>query len=172
MEVTKIGETGAKIKGKTITLGINPFDGKGKNVVDVVLLLQREKAPELQVEDSPVVIQGPGEFEINGVKVTGIGKGEALAYVGKVDGIDIFITKTSSILQAKDILQECQIALIEADEVVDEAFAAKLNAHVVIVFGEHATETAKTFGTEAIASVKYTNTKDKLPQDLELILLQ
>src|SRR6478736_1532458 len=102
MEITKVEKDGVKIKSKLATFAVNPFNAKGKIPIDCVLLFSKSKEVLPSFETSPLIVEGPGEYEIKGVKLSGVGKKESLLYVGKLDGIDIVIMQASAALKGKD----------------------------------------------------------------------
>ncbi len=173
MEVTKLAEKGVKIKGKAAVFGVNPIGGRAKNVVDAVILIDRTiPLSSLNVDENPVVFNGPGEYEVKGVKLTGLGKNGEVAYLGKIDNVDTFIIKASAAAKAKDLLKECQLAIIDADAEVEESVIAGLNANVVVLFGEKVEELAKVLGKTPNKTAKFAITKDKLPSELEVVILE
>lgn len=173
MEVSKLAEKGVKIKGKAVVFGVNPVGGRAKNIVDAVLLVDRAiPISSLNIEENPVIFNGPGEYEVKGVKLTGLGKNGEVAYLGRIDSIDTYVIRASTAIKAKDLLKECQIAVIDADTEIEESALASLNANVIILFGEKAEEVAKALGKTPNKTAKYAITKDKLPSELEVVILE
>ncbi len=171
MEVSKISERGIKVKSKVALLGINPVEGRGP--FDGILLLERSLLQEkFSTEGNPVVIVGPGEYEIKGVKFNGFEKEQLFIYSGRIDNMRVSFLKSSSLTKIKDIIEGSEIVLIDADMVVDQKSVAALNANVVVLYGPHATESTKVLGKESVTAVpKYTITKEKLPSELDVIVL-
>ncbi len=172
MEIAFVQGNGLKIKGKQATLVVDVQDTKGKVVSDAVLLLGNPQTPILFREDLGVVFQGPGEYEVKGVKVTGFkAEGETM-YTISIDGLMVFVGKVSSSIKAKDKLHEHDVAVLLADEVLSQATMGLLNPHAILFYGEKSEENTKSFGKEAVAPVgKYVTTKDKLPQETEFAIL-
>lgn len=123
-------------------------------------------------ENSSIVFSGPGEYEVKSIKLTGLGKAEILGFAGKIDGMDICITKSSFVKKAKDQFGECNVLILEEDEIIDQALFAAFNANIAIVCGEKSQEHVKSLGKEAAPVSKFSITKEKLPAELEVILLQ
>ncbi len=173
MEVSKLAEKGVKIKGKSAVFGVNPIGGRAKNVVDAVLLIDRTiPLSSLNIEENPVIFNGPGEYEVKGVKLTGIGRSGEVAYLVKIDSIDTFVIRASTAIKAKDLLKECQVAVIDADAEIEESSLASLNANVVILFGEKSEEIARVLGKTPNKTAKYAISRDKLPSELEVVILE
>lgn len=126
----------------------------------------------ISFEGSSVVFSSPGEYEVKGIKLTGLGKTQILGFAGKIDGMDVCITKASFVKQLKDQFGEYNILILNEDELIDQAAFAASNAQVAVIFGEKAAEHIKVLGKEISPVSKFSITKDKLPGELEVILLQ
>jgi hypothetical protein len=166
MEISKLPD-GIKIKSKLATLGINPFNAKG--VIDSAILLDKIYNSN-DIDGQPVIINGPGEYEIKGIKINGVGN-ETFGYTARIDGIQVSIIRASGLSKTKDIPEESQIVIIEADAIPDQKSIAALNARVIILYGANAQETTKNLGKEVSPISKYIITKDKLPSEMEIIIL-
>lgn len=172
MEISKLPENGIRIKSKLAMLGINPVSGK--SLIDAAILLDRSLTKkEVISEGDPVIINGPGEYEVKGIKLNAVGKEEAVIYSGKIDNIRICIFKISSLSKTKDALEDCEVVLADADILPDQKIIAGLNPNVVIFYGQHAQESAKVFGKEVSSVSKYSITRDKLPPEgeMEIVVL-
>jgi len=170
MEIAKISDLGIKIKSKTALLGINPTEMKSP--FDAALFLQRSTgAADSSIEGETIIIKGPGEYEIKGVKITGVGKGEDLGYVARIEGISVFVVKASSLTKSKELMEDCQILVLAADTPIEESLVAASGAQAVVVLGEHAQAVAKVLGKEVVPVAKYVVTKDKLPTETEVTIL-
>lgn len=172
MEITLLTSDSIRIKTKTATFVVEPFGGKIKTQADAVFVFSRENALSVDgVEGSPVIFAGPGEYELKGIKFTGIGKVLSSGYQGKIEGMEVCVTKASLAAQAKELFSEYDVVIIHEDVLLDQAILASMNARVTILYGEKAAEHIKTVGKEVSPVSKYTITKDKLPQESEIILL-
>jgi len=106
MEITYVGHACFKIKGKTITIVIDPYDSKigyklPKLSADVVLVTHNhfDHNNVAGVSDYRLLVDGPGEYEIGGVfiygrsvyhdKKQGAERGKVTMYLITIDGIDI-----------------------------------------------------------------------------------
>lgn len=173
MEIAKISPTSVKIKSKLGTFAIDPLDTKGTLEADAVLFLNRTlKQQDINVASPTVIINGPGEYEIKGVKFTGLGRGDTIAYTGKFDNVDTLIVKASSFNSTKELTRDCNILLVEADVVIDQSMVALTNASIVVLYGEKSTESVAALGKEATIAVnKMIMTKDKLPTDMQVVVV-
>lgn len=171
MEIAYITPTNVRIKGKQITLVTNLPTGKSKTPADATILLGKERTTEFVKEDTGIIFQGPGEYEVNGTKLTGFKADDEVMYTVVVDGMNIFVGNITSAVQFKDKLHEHNIAVLFANDVLSQAAMGMLGASVLVFIGEKAEENAKAFGKQYAVVGKYTVTKDKLPSEPEFVFL-
>ncbi len=172
MEISKLSQKGIKVKSKLITLAVTPFNAKGKVAIDCVLLYTKNENNLPTFETQPLIVDGPGEYEIKGAKFSGVGKKENTVYLGKLDGIDTVIMQASTAQKGKEMIHECQLAILEADAELDESTITAFSASAIVLYGEFAESISKKIGKNVITSSKYQALKDKLPTDTEVILLE
>lgn len=170
MEISKLSENGIKIKAKTVSIGIDATSSKGQTDVAILLKGSLTKAGFLN-DGSQLIINGPGEYEIKGVKLTGYGKENEILYAGRIDNIRVCITKASSLSKVKDMLEDCDILILETDVIPDQKLLVSFNPNVIVLYGQNSQEIAKQLGKELIPISKYSITKDKLPSELEVSIL-
>lgn len=107
MEITYLGHSSFKLKSKFATLVTDPFNSEftglkfPKTVSDIVTISHGHKDHnDLNlIEGTPLVVEGPGEYEVKGVKIIGIPsfhdetrgsqRGNNTIYRFKIDGISI-----------------------------------------------------------------------------------
>lgn len=105
MDITYLGHSSFKIKGKTASLVVDPFDEKfigikfPKTDADILLISHHHHDHDKAENVISVkrIIDGPGEYEINGVSIIGIQtfhddkkgaeRGKNTVYVIEIDGI-------------------------------------------------------------------------------------
>lgn len=169
MELALLTKDSLRVKGKQGVLVIDP-SSTGKVEADAVLVSsQGGKAPI--VEGSRLVIYGPGEYEVAGIKVTTTGTDGNLVHTIKVDNVTVIAGTAQAISKAHDKLSESHIiAAHVTDGSLQEAVTA-LAPRVVVLYGEKADEEAKNLGKEVKAVAKYQTTVDKLPADMEVVVL-
>lgn len=169
MEVALVSPETLKLKGKTAQFVIDPTAGKAKLQGDAVLLL-KEQSTSVDVEGSRLTIAGPGEYEISGVKITGVRNGESTTYFLTLDTIAVLVGTTSS-LKGKESLRDVDMVVLLADSLVDQSALATVASKVAVFYGPQAGENVTALGKTAEPVGKYVVTKDKLPQEMEVILL-
>lgn len=81
MDITPLGHSSFRIKGKSTTLVTDPFDSTfvglkfPKHIAaDIVTVSHTHKDHNAvgQIEGNPFIVEGPGEYEIKGVGVVGL----------------------------------------------------------------------------------------------------
>lgn len=168
MEIASLSSTSIKIKGKQTTIIVDP---SGKTAGDMVLRLTAfaEKLPV--VEGSRLTVSGAGEYEIGGVKVSATGRKEALAYTIRMDGLDICVSTPEGLKSAGEKLKEHHIVVIHANSTVEGSAVTTLAPSAVVLYGEQTVAAAKELGKEVGKSSKYVTTLEKLPAEMEVVVL-
>ncbi len=165
MEIIPLSKSSLKIKGKRAGVVLDPDMGiKGKISSDAILVFPNVDPDTSRVEEWRVYIRGSGEYEVGGIKISGIKSGKYFAYKLFVDGMSIGFATTDSIEGLRDILNGEHILVLSVSEKVDLSLIATLEPRVVILYGEKADGEIKVS--------KYSITRDKLPEKMETILLQ
>ena len=176
MEITQVAPGTIRIKGKQATLFVDPSPLlKGKTQAEALLLTTTaQEYDSAKIENLRLVVEGPGEYEISGVKITGIALGGGVAYVVRVDNVEVFCVRASNLEKNIDVTLAKPVFVVHADKTLsDVAGIADNNPAVVISYGEHAADIAKALGKEGIAAgAKFQTTQDKLPAELEVIILE
>ncbi len=170
MEITALSTDSIRIKGKQGVFIINP-SGK-MTAANGVFVIGDAPIDKTKIEPGTVIIKGPGEYELAGVKIAGIRVGGETAYRLKVDKVDILVGKASSLEKDHSKVSDNNIVVLYADSISDPAFVTALEPNAVLFFGEKAEDTVKQFAKENYRKEpKYQTTIDKLPAELESILL-
>lgn len=167
MEIAIVNKTSLRIKGKTATFTVNPHEATGANAAlmldDAIYLLSTEET---------VVLQGPGEYEVGGVKITGTRADKGVYYSMNMEGLDIVVGKIDTLSSAQHKLKEHMVVISLCDEQADAAFLTSLALNAVLFYGEKAEETAHGFAKENVKQMnKYSVALNKLPTEVETVLL-
>lgn len=214
MEITYLGHSSFKLRGKTVTVVTDPYDASigikfpKHTSADIVTVSHDHNDHNAAgtVEGSPFVIGGPGEYEVKGVAIVGIGvfhdeaggskRGKNTIYRIELDGVsivhlgDLGHTLTSDQvdgLDGVDILLIPVGGVYTIDAKIAHEVVTTIEPSVVIpmhynregldqkTFGTLAPVATflKEIGKEGILPVpKLTVTKDKLPEELQVVVLQ
>lgn len=166
MEIALLPKSVLRIKGKSAIFVVNP---QSEIAANAILLLNPDA--EFSSEES-VVLNGAGEYEIGGVKITGIRNEKSVLYSMQIDGMEI-VTGTIALLSAmQHKLKEHNIVIVCCDEVADASFLTSLAVNAVLFYGEQAAVVAEGFEKEKLQKTnKYSASLGKLPIEMETILL-
>ena len=170
MEVTSLSTNSVKIKGKLGTFAVNP---SGKIVgYNAVLLLGNQTVDKTKLEPGTIIIKGPGEYEIAGIKISGFRVADETAFRLTVDKVVLIVGSASSLEKDHSKVSDNHLVILFADTISDPSFVTALEPNAVLFFGEKAEDTVKQFAKENYRKEqKYQTTIDKLPAELESILL-
>jgi hypothetical protein len=172
MEVQILPKNSVKIKGRLGSIGINPTSKNDQFNAVIYIGSQLSNRPTVN-EDGVAVINGPGEYEISGIKISGIRIKKDTIYSLNVDGVECMVGTIRSISESQQKTKEHNLVLIDTDEVMDAAFVTSAASNAVLFYGDQAEEVVNKLAKENVKRIaKYQTTADKLPPEMETILLQ
>ncbi len=168
MEIALLPKTALRIKGKNAAIIINPHDKAAYNAA----IFFDTPLEEISLEGDTVVINRPGEYEIGGMKIKGVKNESDTLYTVSVDGVEVLLGKINSLDKMQHKLKEHTIVVAYCDAVVSGSFLTSLATNVVVFYGEKSAEIVQAFAKENIKQMaKYAVTRDKLPGEVETVLL-
>ena len=172
MDIQIFGNETLRIKSKKTTLAVDPKSTVSKFDADATVVMDKNSDPS-RVNNSRVVLEGAGEFEISGLKISGIDSDNGIMYGLTFENTSILVAKASSLEKISvDKLGEFQIAVINVDSNLNQSVVTAMEPRVVILYGEKKKEGAKILGKENVSSLaKITVSEDKLPEELDIMLL-
>ncbi len=171
MEIAILPKKALKISGKKAAFVFNPEE----KITDYngAFYFQNSDMASSGFKDGVVLIKGPGDFEIAGVKFSGIRMGQENVYSLNIDGIEVLVGNASVIEKLQHKLKEYNIVILAVEDTINASFATSLATNAVLFYGEKAGEVVKAFAKETAKEMnKYQITADKLPVEMETILLQ
>ncbi|MCL4354041.1 hypothetical protein M1349_01050 [Patescibacteria group bacterium] len=175
MEIAIIDKHTIKVKTKRTTFIIDPTESLPKTSADAILLLQKNKGDLKGITDYRLVIDGPGEYELGGVKVSAFKSDGKLAYGLIGDGIESVIGESSVLNKLTDKFQEKSIAIINMDEDLGESVITTIEPKIIMFYGEKTNEGVKSAGKDP-ASVEKTKkiniAENKMPEEMQVAILQ
>ncbi|HSW47599.1 MAG TPA: hypothetical protein VLG67_00820 [Candidatus Saccharimonadales bacterium] len=169
MEISILSKSSIRIKGKSSVLSVDPTQ---KTECNAVILLANETSG-VKINDEDVVFNGPGEYEAGGVKITGYRVESDLAFSINIDSINLTLGKLSTLSKFQNKLKEANILVVNCNELIDASFLTSMASSVIIFYGEKAAEVGKAIGAENVKNLsKYATTIDKLPAEVETVILE
>ncbi len=171
MEIALLSEASIKIRSKLASFIVDPTVAIGKTEADAVMCLEDDKVDTSQISEFRVVISGPGEYEVKGVKISSVKSGEGIVYKLSVDRMEVALAKASTLSKIESATP-AHVVIINADEIPSDKTITAMQPSVVVLYGEKAVEAAKNLKEQAAAPVsKFAVTFEKLPQEMEVIVL-
>ncbi|MEK7543971.1 MAG: MBL fold metallo-hydrolase [Patescibacteria group bacterium] len=214
MDITYLGHSSFKIRGKQTVVVTDPFSSTigltfpKHTAADIVTVSHdhEDHNAAAAIEGDPYIVKGPGEYEIKGIGIVGLGvyhddekgakRGRSTIYRMEIDGM--------SIVHLGDLGHELSSAEVDSLDGVDillvpvggtytigAATAAKMITEIepTIVIPMHYNcpdLDQKAFGqlvgvdaflkemgkTEVSPQPKFVITKDKLPEEMQVVVLQ
>ena len=210
MEITHLGHSSFKIRGKQASVVTDPFSPQmtglkfPKVETDIVTISHShdDHNQALLVGGSPQIFSGPGEYEAKGVKILGVAtfhdssagseRGQNTVYQIKMDGLTLIHlgdlghkleTEEVEALNGVDILLVPVGGVYTLDGKGAAQVVAQLEPRVVIPMHykvpnlafelEPVDKFLKEMGKEQVVpQPKLTISKDKLPEELEIVVLE
>ncbi len=173
MEIQKIDKNSIKIKGKKGSFVVDPTkDIKTKTPADAIVVLSKGSEIEKErIEECRLVIQGSGEYEFSGIKVSVSQIGNYLTYKAIIDGVEIFLANIEVLNENKDLADGSQIVVFNTQSLADQSLIAKITPQIVVLYGEKAEEQAKSMGKEITPVSKFQIKNEKLPEEMQVVCL-
>lgn len=184
MEITKLTKNALRLKGKKSTLVFDVLDTK--KIEANAFLFLTEDVMQSSSEKNMLLISGPGEYEVSGVKISVIRSDTEVAYAILFDGMKVLVITSSSLIRMKDKIDEQNVVVLFANETLDQSALTNVAPTVVVCYGDKAEEVSKNLGkgmnkkegeaeTLPDADIKPTEkfvlTAEKLPTELHVVLL-
>lgn len=171
VDISIIGNNSIKLKGKGATFIVDPTSALPKTASDAIILLNGSSNMDVaRVTDSRITIDGPGGYEVGGVKVSGTKTAKGTLYKLLIDDVSIVLGSATD--KELEGFNECRVAIVNTNSDFNEAFVTALEPKIAVMYGDKKAESAKQLGVESTSPVpKITVTKDKLPEKMEVVVL-
>lgn len=169
MEIALLPKGSLRIKGKQAAIGV---DSQDKGPYNAILAVAKNPQ-DITVDEGSLLVIGPGEYEVGGIKLSGVRSETELAFTVKVDGVDVLVGRINSLDKMQHKLKEHNIVVAFCDSEANASFLTSLASNVIMFCGDHAKEAAQALSKDNLKSMpKYAATLDKLPQEVETIILE
>jgi hypothetical protein len=174
MEIAALDKDAIKIKGKHTSFIIDPSQASSKNTADAIMFLSDfsdSTKRSAGVGEARVSIKGPGSYEIGGVRISATASDNNFFYLLNVDGMNVFLGRSERIENQQE-KGECQVLVLNVDSAFKESMVTSFGPSVAVLYGENAEAAAKSLGKEYQSVSKFQQSADKLPADMQVILLK
>lgn len=172
MEITQLFPESIKIRSKTASFVTDPSANISKTEADAILCLGSDMDIDTsKIGEFRVIISGPGEYEVKGVKISSNKAGIGTFYRLSLDKMDVSLTSASSLSKIENAMQS-HVVIINADALPSDKTITAMQPNVVVLYGKMAVEAGKSLKESTAPAVnKFAVTFEKLPAEMEVIVL-
>lgn len=156
-----------RIRGKHVSFAVDP---KEKIPSNAIFLLRKGNSFVASGEER-LVVDGPGDYEVGGGKVTVFAQEDNLVYAIRLDGLEVLLAHGASLWRSQEAVADYHVVLALIDGSFDESVIPSLSPHVVALFGDKAKEAAKSLGKEVVSTRKFQTSVEKLPAEMQVVVL-
>jgi len=174
MEIAIVNKDTIKIKGKNVNFIVDPSTAITKTSADAVIFLtdvSDSTEQSAKVEGARVIIKGPGSYEVAGARISATKSDNDFFYLLNVDGLDVLVGRAREIEKQQD-KGGCNILVLNVDAEFKESIVSSFEPSVVVIYGDGADAAVKSLGKEHQTLSKFSTAADKLPSDVQIILLK
>lgn len=175
MEITLAGKDSIKVKSKKASFVIDPDGVTTKTSADAIALLHIKDTIDYypKVEGTRLTIVGPGEYEVGGMKFAVTRNQDALSHIVRLDNLEILIAPSDALQKSYTSMTSCHVLVLKATVPVDASLVSALAPNTVVLYGDQAEACAKALGKDdAQKTTKFVTTAEKLPAEMEVVILQ
>ncbi|MEX2007338.1 MAG: hypothetical protein WD992_01055 [Candidatus Levyibacteriota bacterium] len=170
MEIAYLGNNCVKIRSKLANFIIDPTENISKTEADAIISLNGNESNISKVSQFRLIVSGPGEYEIKGVKISGTKSDAGIIYRLTLDKLGVILGKASLVSKSENV--SANVVVLDADEVPSDKVITAMQPNVVVMYGEKAKEAAKTLKDGGVESVnRFVVAYEKLPQEMEVVVL-
>ncbi len=173
MDVAILSGNSIRVKGKNSTILINPSKSTSKTEADgIVKLWNFPDYSDDKIDGNRIVISGPGEYEVGGMKTSGMKVDEELVAKIDADGVGVLVGSGKAIAKIGEKAEGADILVVNTDEDFNSAGLSTLEPNVILLYGLKKEEVAKGLGKNTPETTsKFSASKDKLTEETQLFLL-
>lgn len=171
MEIALLSKKALRIKGKSATLLVDPSDLAAKTPADGVISFLSRSFDAKKVEGERVHINGVGEYEVGGIKISGFFAGDELAYRVRVDNVEVLLASGKQLVKLKEGNSEVHVLVVYTPEKIEEEGITAMEPKIAALYGEAALEVSTLLNKEREATGKLAVAADKLPEEMQTVLL-
>ena len=173
MDVSFLDKNSIKIRGKNSSFIIDPTVKIQKVSADAVIFLKdiEERSAVERVTDYRVIVKGAGEYEVAGTRILGTKSDGNFLYSFGIDNISVFVARTSGLSKSQET-GDYNILILNVDCDFKDTMVTSFSPSTVILYGEKAAEAVGMLGKKSSKSQKFSVSADKLPMEMQVVLLE
>jgi hypothetical protein len=165
MDISLLDKDSIKIKLKKVNFAIDPKSTIQKTNADAIIAFDADSFDQTRITDYRVLIKGPGEYEVGGVKVVGVKHEESFSYSLFAGDVSVIIGKVSSLEKMLDKISEHSIAVLNCDSKLNPSIITTIEPSYLVLYGEKAGEELSSLSKEILE--KKTESSQKISIDEE-----
>lgn len=168
MDIGLTADLGIIIKAKNATFVVDPKD-VSRAEADCAIFL-RENGEGKAIPEGMLAVQGPGDYEVGGVKIFGTKIENNMYFILKTGNLDALIIKSSALEAMKDKLPQVKVLILNVESQINESLISEALPAMLIVYGANTGEIEKiTKGKEKVRKISIK--QDRLLQEMETVAL-
>ncbi len=176
MDITLLDKDSIKLKIKKVNFVIDPMPKMAKTNADAIITFDIDNCDLTRITDYRVLIKGPGEYEVGGVKIIGTRLDENLYYSFATGTSTILVGKVSSLDKMLDKIDEHGIAILNVDAKINPSIITAIEPKSLVLYGEKAKEELPSLSKELLekkqeCTQKISINEEKTSEEMELIIL-
>jgi len=173
VDVSFLDKNSIKIRGKNSSFIIDPTVKIQKVSADAVIFLKdiEERSAVERVTDYRVIVKGAGEYEVAGTRILGTKSDGNFLYSFGIDNISVFVARTSGLSKSQET-GDYNILILNVDCDFKDTMVTSFSPSTVILYGEKAAEAVGMLGKKSSKSQKFSVSADKLPMEMQVVLLE
>lgn len=173
MDIALLNENSLRVKGKTASFAVDPSSSTPKTQAEAILnLIKSADFSDKKIDESRITINGAGEYEVNGVKISANRVDAELIATLDIDGVTVIIGSGSSIEKFQDKAVKCNVLVVNTNNPFNQSILTNMEPNVIVLYGARKDEVQKLLGKEPnLTGPKFSMTPDKLTEELQLVVL-
>lgn len=177
MEITKLNKSCFRLKGKKAIILIDP-SVEIKNLTVHVLIFSSKPKETFKVKGAPVVISGPGEYEVRTVRILGAKEKGKVVYKIVMDGLSLlYLNRVEEKISEENLefLGSADLLFLPVKrKKLASSLTGQLEPFMIIPTDDEGLEDfVKEEGLKNVEKLRaLTITKDELPEDRKVVVLK
>lgn len=172
MDIQLLSKDSLRLKIKKTSLIVDPEASMPKTEADAIISIGNLTG-ESRINDYRVLIDGVGEYEVGGIKISSFGEDDNLLFTFHLEGNEAILGKASALSKiSSDKIKDYSIAIINVDAQIPQNIITAMEPRAIVLYGDNAKDAAKELGKDDVkAAPKVSVIEDKLPEETEVYLL-